>query len=99
MKIMRAIRIALHTEERLTIRSAASNAELWCEQCAGRTCFVPVEQVIPIACVSPKTLQEWVAGRAVHTAEGPAGSLLVCLNSLVTQMNKFEKEKPACNEE
>jgi hypothetical protein len=82
-------------EQELTLRTHASSFQNWCELCGCQTRFIPWEEAAALASVSSTVLSRWVEQGRLHSAEMPAGTLLICLSSLVKQVhhNANEKEK------
>jgi hypothetical protein len=70
--------------ERLTIvrprRSTSMNA--WCEGCARQSTFLTVDEAAAVARSTSRDIYRRVEANRLHFTETPAGSLLICLNSL-----------------
>jgi hypothetical protein len=70
--------------ERLVIvrprRSASINA--WCDGCAGLSTFLTVDEAAAVARSTSREIYRRVEAAGLHFTETPAGSLLICLNSL-----------------
>ena len=73
------IRITIETEQVLTIRGRVCS-RLWCQQCGREVDVVRAE--ILTSLVKP-TLGDGTGANELHCFEGPDGTPLVCLESLL----------------
>ena len=78
--------ITIETERVLTIRKCKSLVPAWCSTCAKQVPMVKVDEAASIARVSSRTIYHWAETEKVHFTETTEGLLLICLNSLPSEL-------------
>ena len=81
-KRKRIIEINIETEEFYLLRGSRSQVAAWCAQCAADVRMVTADEAAAVTHVSSRTIYALVEDGKIHFTETPAGSLLVCLDSL-----------------
>jgi hypothetical protein len=101
MKIVRRTRIAVRTVERLLIRMSTPAPESWCEGCGAMVRWVTPDQAAAFASVGPSDAGRGMEQGRLHRGTSPDGASLICLNSLVRQIQEYasEKEKTPCRKQ
>lgn len=78
----RRVEITIQTDRLLIVRRSGSNTPAWCEACAGLTRMLTVDEAATVARSTSRAIYQRVEAAQLHFTESPAGSLLICLNSL-----------------
>ncbi|HYX28777.1 MAG TPA: hypothetical protein VE863_09425 [Pyrinomonadaceae bacterium] len=83
----RTARVTIETERLLVISHSSQSIESWCEACADRVRFVPIDEAAAVAGVSQRTIFRWAEAAAIHLRETPNGKAMFCLNSITLELN------------
>jgi hypothetical protein len=77
--------ITIETSSLLILRDRNSR-RAWCPQCGAETEMITLEETDLTSNVDRSALEEWLNHRVLHRFEGPDGSALICLNSLLVRV-------------
>jgi hypothetical protein len=80
-------KITIETESLLILRGRTP-LRAWCQQCSGETEMIPLEGVGVISNLSAPDVEAWVQSQDLHRSHAPDGGTLICLNSLLKQVQK-----------
>jgi hypothetical protein len=83
----RQTKITIETESLLVLR-ARSTRHAWCAACAAKGEVIALEEVGLISNLERSALEEWVNSGNLHRWQTADGSTLICLNSLLTRLQK-----------
>lgn len=87
MKIKRKREFYVERERRVTIRFGNTATEQFCAVCNGESRFVTIDEAAIICGTNRLSIFRLIESLKLHSAETPAGRLLVCLASLTTFKN------------
>jgi len=85
--------ITIETKSLLIFRSRSSR-HIWCPACGADSDVIVVNSA-GLPRQDAMALEQWLTSEAVHRAEAPDGSLLICLTSL---FDRVQNTKPANRE-
>jgi hypothetical protein len=74
--------ITVETSSLLILQGRVSR-RAWCPQCAAEGDVIAVENTGAISNLHQLALERWVTSGELHRTNGPDGSLVICLNSLL----------------
>ena len=80
-------KITIETESLLVLKGRTS-LRAWCPECAAHGEMIPVECVGVISNLTPAEVEAWLESQAIHRSQAADGALLLCLNSLLTRVQK-----------
>jgi len=80
-------RITIETDSLLVVRGAAS-LRRWCPECAAEGEVIPFDGIGVISNLTLSEVQAWLECEAIHHSQGPDGTRLICLNSLLRRLQK-----------
>src|SRR5207244_7477752 len=75
-------RIVIETSRTRVFRRARYLGTAWCAACAKETGLMKLDDAAVIFRIEVATFSELLSLRMIHLIEGPAGSVVACLNSL-----------------
>jgi hypothetical protein len=81
MKKKRKIEIVVERHQVIVIRGFEARVPQWCSQCAERAQMVGIDEAAAI--FGAGAVYSRAEGGGIHCIETTAGSLLICLNSLL----------------
>ncbi len=82
MKARRITEITVQTEESFILHRSSGSPPASCAQCGAVAPLVTPEEAAVLLDVAVRTIYREVEAGQLHFEETPAGSVLVCLNSL-----------------
>jgi hypothetical protein len=74
--------ITIETSSVLIVQ-VRSSCRTWCPQCAAEGEMVAFDKTNVISNLDQRAVEHWLHSGALHRTNGPDGSLLICLNSLL----------------
>lgn len=80
-------KITIETDSLLILRGRSSR-RAWCPLCAAEGEMIALEEVGLISNLERSALEEWLNSRNLHRLQSADGSTLICLNSLLTRLQK-----------
>jgi len=80
-------KITIETESLLILKGRASN-RAWCPDCAAEREVIALEDIGVISNLERSALDEWLNSGNLHRPQAADGSTLICLNSLIAQVQK-----------
>jgi len=80
-------KITIETDSLLILRGRSSG-RAWCPLCAAEGEMIALEEVGLISNLERSALEEWLNSRNLHRLQSADGSTLICLNSLLTRLQK-----------
>jgi hypothetical protein len=89
MKRTRRLQITIERERLLVLRHE-QEVEQWCEECGATVRMIRPAEAAAIAAVSDRTIFRQIESRRLHFSETQAGTVLICLNSIVKQTSARE---------
>jgi hypothetical protein len=79
----RRVEMVVETHRIWIVRQPGLPAPAWCSECARTVRMVTADEAAGIVRQSTRIIYHWVETRRLHYRETPAGSVLVCLDSLL----------------
>ena len=80
-------KITIETESLLILKGRATN-RAWCPDCAAEREVIALEDIGVISNLERSALDEWLNSGNLHRPQAADGSTLICLNSLIAQVQK-----------
>jgi hypothetical protein len=80
-------KITIETESLLVLRGR-NTRRAWCPTCSVEGEVIALEEVGLISNLERSALEEWLNSRNLHRSQAADGSTLICLNSLLTRLQK-----------
>ena len=80
-------KITIETDSVLVLRGRSS-LRAWCPQCGTEGEMVPIEGLGVISNLAPPDVEAWLESETIHRLRAADGSPLICLNSLLKQVQK-----------
>jgi hypothetical protein len=80
-------KITIETESLLILKGRATN-RAWCPDCAAEREVIALEDIGVISNLERSALEEWLNSGSLHRPQAADGSTLICLNSLIAQVQK-----------
>jgi hypothetical protein len=77
--------ITLETDSLLVLRGRSST-RAWCPRCAADVEMLALEDTGVVSNLSQSEVEEWLNSSQLHRLQGPDGSTLICLNSLISRV-------------
>jgi hypothetical protein len=78
-------KITIETDSLLILRGGNSR-RAWCPQCGADTEMITLENVGVVSNLDQMALEAWLNSGELHRSKADDGSALVCLNSLLAQV-------------
>jgi hypothetical protein len=78
----RRVEVMIETHQIWIIKQPGLREPAWCAECARMVRMMTAEEAARLVHQSTRTIYNWVEAHRLHYRETPAGSLLVCLDSL-----------------
>jgi len=80
-------KITIETESLLILKGRATN-RAWCPDCAAEREVIALEDIGVISNLERSALEEWLNSGNLHRPQAADGSTLICLDSLIAQVQK-----------
>ena len=80
-------KITIETESLLILKGRTTN-RAWCPDCASEREVIELEDIGVISNLERPALEEWLNSGNLHRSLAADGSPLICLNSLIAQVQK-----------
>jgi hypothetical protein len=80
-------KITIETESLLILKGRTTN-RAWCPDCAAVRDVIALEDIGVISNLERPALEEWLNSGNLHRSQAADGSTLICLNSLIAQVQK-----------
>ena len=80
-------KITIETESLLILKGRTANCAL-CPDCGVQREVIAVEDIGVISNLERSALEEWLNSENLHRLQTANGSTLICLNSLIAQVQK-----------
>jgi hypothetical protein len=77
-------KITIETDS-LLILQQGNSTRAWCPRCAAEGGMIALEKSLMIPDLPKPILEDWLNSEDLHRSETADGSLLICLNSLLTR--------------
>ena len=74
--------VTIETDSLLIFQARSSNRS-WCTDCGAEVEVIAMEQIGVVSNLDQPALQQWLNSAGLHRSQGPNGSTLLCLNSLL----------------
>ena len=91
MSLAKQTKITIETDSLLVMRGAVS-LRRWCPECAAEGEVIPFDGIGVISNLTPSEVQAWLECEAIHHTQGPDGTHLICLNSLIKRLQKSKTD-------
>ncbi len=79
--------ITIETDSLLVLQAGNSQMS-WCARCSSQVQMIPLQGLGVVSNLLPSDVQDWIDSEDLHRAVSPDGAPLICLNSMLKQVQK-----------